>query len=116
MGLWQTGCSALPAGFSRPNRGLPKRESRRFVGDYMLTQNDCMAGADFPDTISHAGWPIDLHNPKGIYYVDCKNLYGPDNEGTVDGIHFTDIGFYFYAKRIEQVLADELNIHPIPVK
>lgn len=44
-----------------------KRESRRFVGDYMLTQNDCMAGADFPDTISHAGWPIDLHNPKGIY-------------------------------------------------
>jgi hypothetical protein len=55
-------------------------------------------------------------NPKGIYYVDCKNLYGPDNEGTVDGIHFTDIGFYFYAKRIEQVLADELNIHPIPVK
>ena len=55
-------------------------------------------------------------NPKGIYYVDSKNLYGPDNEGTVDGIHFTDIGFYFYAKRIEQVLADELNIHPIPVK
>ena len=44
-----------------------KRESRRFVGDYVLTQNDCMVGRDFEDTVSHTGWPIDLHNPKGIY-------------------------------------------------
>ena len=33
----------------------------------MLTQNDCMEGKDFHDTVSHTGWPIDLHNPKGIY-------------------------------------------------
>ena len=44
-----------------------KRESRRFVGDYVLTQNDCVEGRDFDDKISHTGWPIDLHNPKGIY-------------------------------------------------
>ncbi|MBQ8953120.1 MAG: FAD-dependent oxidoreductase, partial [Clostridia bacterium] len=44
-----------------------KRESRRFIGDYVLTQNDCMNGVDFPDTVAHTGWPIDLHNPKGIY-------------------------------------------------
>ena len=44
-----------------------KRESRRLVGDYILTQNDCVEGRDFPDTVCHAGWPIDLHNPKGIY-------------------------------------------------
>ncbi len=44
-----------------------KRESRRFIGDYVLTQNDCMQGKDFEDTVSHTGWPIDLHNPKGIY-------------------------------------------------
>ncbi len=44
-----------------------KRESRRFVGDYVLTQNDCMEGKTFEDTVSHTGWPIDLHNPKGIY-------------------------------------------------
>ena len=44
-----------------------KRESRRIIGDYTLTQNDCMAGVDFDDTVSHAGWPIDLHHPKGIY-------------------------------------------------
>ena len=44
-----------------------KRESRRLIGDYVLTQNDCMEGRDFEDTVAHAGWPIDLHNPKGIY-------------------------------------------------
>ncbi|MCQ2445807.1 MAG: FAD-dependent oxidoreductase [Clostridia bacterium] len=44
-----------------------KRESRRLVGDYVLTQNDCMEGRDFSDTVSHTGWPIDLHNPKGLY-------------------------------------------------
>lgn len=44
-----------------------KRESRRFIGDYVLTQNDCMEGKNFEDTVSHTGWPIDLHNLKGIY-------------------------------------------------
>ena len=44
-----------------------KRESRRVIGDYMLTQQDCMSGRAFPDTVCHAGWPIDLHHPKGIY-------------------------------------------------
>ena len=44
-----------------------KRESRRFVGDYMLTQQDCTSGRNFEDAVSHTGWPIDLHNPKGIY-------------------------------------------------
>jgi hypothetical protein len=44
-----------------------KRESRRFVGDYVLTQNDCMEGKNFEDTVCYTGWPIDLHNPKGIY-------------------------------------------------
>ena len=44
-----------------------KRESRRFIGDYVLTQNDCMEGRDFLDTVSHTGWPIDIHHPKGIY-------------------------------------------------
>ena len=44
-----------------------KRESRRLIGDYVLTQNDCMEGRDFPDTVLHLGWPIDIHNPRGIY-------------------------------------------------
>ena len=44
-----------------------KRESRRLVGDYILNQNDVQKAVLFPDRISHGGWPIDVHHPKGIY-------------------------------------------------
>ena len=32
-----------------------------------------------------------------IYYVSSKNATGDDHEGTVDGVHFTDLGFIRYA-------------------
>lgn len=43
-------------------------------------------------------------NPKGLYYVTAEGLSGSDNEGTVDGIHFTDIGFRKYADKLIPVL------------
>lgn len=44
-----------------------KRESRRLIGDYILTQNDVQSGRVFPDAISYGGWPLDVHHPKGIF-------------------------------------------------
>ncbi len=44
-----------------------RRESRRLVGDYTLTQNDAQNAAVFPDRISYGGWPLDVHHPQGIY-------------------------------------------------
>jgi hypothetical protein len=44
-----------------------KRESRRFVGDYTLTQNDLIDQIDHPDAITHGGWSIDLHPAAGVY-------------------------------------------------
>jgi hypothetical protein len=38
-----------------------KRESRRIVGDYMLTQGDLMGLKSFPDGIAIGGWPMDDH-------------------------------------------------------
>ncbi len=46
-------------------------------------------------------------NPNNIYYVTCEGLYG-DHEGTVDGIHATDIGFLAYAKKLEPVIMQAL--------
>jgi len=43
-----------------------KRESRRIVGEYILTGNDLMAGKIFPDAVAHGGWYLDLHTPGGI--------------------------------------------------
>lgn len=45
-------------------------------------------------------------NPEGLYYVTAEGLSGFDNEGTVDGIHFTDLGFRAYADKLITVLKD----------
>lgn len=44
-----------------------RRETRRLVGDYLLTQNDVQSARSFPDRIAHGGWPLDVHHPEGIY-------------------------------------------------
>lgn len=43
-------------------------------------------------------------NPNNLYYVICENLIGEDGEGTVDGIHLTDLGFRRYADKLIPVL------------
>ena len=53
-------------------------------------------------------------NPNNLYYITCKDLYGPNNEGTVDGIHLTDIGFWWYAQKLEPCLRAVLDGTPIP--
>ncbi|WP_372661686.1 FAD-dependent oxidoreductase [Cohnella sp.] len=44
-----------------------KREYRRFVGDYVLNQNDIVSQKQFEDRVAFGGWSIDLHPPKGMY-------------------------------------------------
>lgn len=45
-----------------------KRESRRYVGDYIVTQNDVEAAGPFEDVIAYGGWSMDDHFPEGFYY------------------------------------------------
>jgi hypothetical protein len=42
-----------------------RRESRRFLGDYVLTQSDIEAGTSFADAVAYGGYAIDIHNPSG---------------------------------------------------
>ncbi|HEU0138645.1 MAG TPA: FAD-dependent oxidoreductase [Bryobacteraceae bacterium] len=38
-----------------------KRESRRLMGDVLLTEADCHQDRKWPDRVCYAGWDIDLH-------------------------------------------------------
>ena len=40
-----------------------KRESRRLIGDYILTQGDLEASRPLPDGVATGSWSIDLHVP-----------------------------------------------------
>jgi len=49
-----------------------KRESRRYVGAHVLTQNDIESGGHFEDTVAYGGWPMDDHHPAGFNAVKIK--------------------------------------------
>lgn len=54
-----------------------KRESRRFIGHHMLTQNDLEQAVDFDDVIAYGGWPMDTHPPGGIDDKDAHPCHQP---------------------------------------
>ncbi len=49
-----------------------RRESRRFMGDYILSQKDLEEYRHFPDSVAFGGWSLDEHCPGGI-----ENLSDP---------------------------------------
>lgn len=72
-----------------------KRESRRFEGDYMLTQQDLVEQRRHADAVSYGGWAIDLHpadgvfselpacnqwHLKGVYQIPFRSMYSRNIE------------------------------------
>lgn len=49
-----------------------KRESRRFEGDHMLTQQDIVEQRQHADAVSFGGWAIDLHPVDGVYSTQAS--------------------------------------------
>lgn len=43
-----------------------KRESRRFIGQHILTEQDILTSRSFEDAIAYGGWSLDLHPPEGV--------------------------------------------------
>ncbi len=52
---------------------------------------------------------LKAENPEGLYYVDSVELDGAEDDGTVDGIHLTDLGFRHYADKVRPVLEKALS-------
>jgi glycine/D-amino acid oxidase-like deaminating enzyme len=72
LGVWDhiknSGCHPASRDWALDWIGMVpgKRESRRVVGDHILTQNDLVTGGDFADTVAIGGWPMDEHPPGGF--------------------------------------------------
>lgn len=45
-----------------------KRESRRYIGKTVITENDVKKGGIKDKAIAYAGWSMDDHFPQGFYY------------------------------------------------
>lgn len=54
-----------------------KRESRRFLGETMLCQQDIIEQRDHYDAVAYGGWSIDLHPADGVYseHDGCRQFH-----------------------------------------
>jgi len=82
-----------------------KRESRRYVGGHILTQNDVEAGGLFDDLVAYGGWSMDDHFPAGFRYRGGHpTIYHP--APSPYGIPFRCL----YSRNIENLLFAGRNI------
>ena len=54
-----------------------KRESRRYVGPYVLTQRDIDNATSFSDEVAYGGWTMDNHAPEGFCQGIKPNIFHP---------------------------------------
>ena len=54
-----------------------KRESFRYVGDHIMTQNDIEAEGKFEDLVAYGGWSMDDHHPAGIEHPGKPTIFYP---------------------------------------
>lgn len=80
-----------------------KRESRRLIGDYVMTEHDIDPNRLFDDRVSYGGWGVDLHPPGGFY----------DDEPPATFSHKVKFSVPFrslYAKDIDNLMMAGRNI------
>lgn len=52
-----------------------RRESRRFIGDYIVSEKDMTGHKQFEDAVAFGGWSLDEHNPGGIENISEPPSY-----------------------------------------
>ncbi len=79
-----------------------KRESRRFLGPKILTQDDLESGRLFEDTVAYGGWWLDLHPPAGVDAVNepaCVHHRIPLYGIPLRSLYSRNVGNLFFAGR-----------------
>ncbi|MHC4985902.1 MAG: FAD-dependent oxidoreductase [Planctomycetota bacterium] len=84
FGVWDYVKNHSPDREAMANWGLEwqgflpgKRESRRYLGDHILAQNDVEAEGRFDDLAAYGGWPMDDHAPEGFYSTGEGTVFHP---------------------------------------
>ena len=81
------------------------RESRRLMGDYILTENDIFNHRIFDDAVCYGGWCVDMHAPRGVEDIDKL----PSDCGVFQGVYTIPYRSY-YSKNIRNLFMAGRNI------
>ena len=90
------------------------RESRRLMGDVILTKDDITSKRDFPDGCVPSTWSIDLHYPKEQYaqkFPDNPFISIAVHDRSVDRTYGYPVPYRcFYSRNIENLFMAGRNI------
>lgn len=83
-----------------------KRESRRFMGDFILSEGDLLNNRHFEDAVAFGGWSLDEHNPGGIENLSEPPSYFHERFDEVYQVPYRSL----YSKNISNLLFAGRNI------
>lgn len=84
-----------------------KREARRILGDYVLTQTDLQQPEVHADDVAYGAWPIDIHNPGGILKPQQPPYDPPYSDEHFDKLYTLPYGIplrALYSRNIENLM------------
>lgn len=64
---------------------------------------------DKNETLNSIFRTLKQRGEKNIYYLSSRDIIGQDGEATVDGVHFTDLGFMRYAEVLYPILKKHIK-------
>jgi len=83
-----------------------RRESRRFIGDFILSEKDLTEHRHFDDAVAFGGWSLDEHCPGGIENLSHPPSYFHEYFSEIYEIPFRSL----YSKNISNLLFAGRNI------
>lgn len=83
-----------------------RRESRRFMGDYILNERDLLEYRHFDDAVAYGGWSLDEHCPGGIENLSEPPSYFHERFDQVYEIPFRSL----YSRNVPNLLFAGRNI------
>ncbi|WPR71351.1 FAD-dependent oxidoreductase [Flavobacterium sp. NG2] len=83
-----------------------RRESRRFIGDYILSETDMTQHKHFEDAIGFGGWSLDEHNPGGIENLSEPPSYFHEHFSEIYEVPFRSL----YSKNISNLMFAGRNV------
>ena len=83
---------------------LAKRESRRLIGDYVLTQNDIGKQTLFADRVAMGGWSVDDHYSPGFFHKGATGRQYDQKEHHYKGVLFSIPFRSLYSRNIANLM------------
>ncbi|MDY0170603.1 MAG: FAD-dependent oxidoreductase, partial [Thermoguttaceae bacterium] len=87
-----------------------KRENRRLLGDYILTQNDIGDQTLFPDRVAFGGWICDDHHSAGFFHDGSFGVHYDDPANAHQAVPFSIPWRSLYSRNMDNLLMAGRNI------